>query len=102
MFVSSANRTIWKNTDSTIRLFEDDCIIYRKIVSNNDVENLQIDLNRLGEWAFENEMKINPAKSKAVYFTIAQVTESINYSLGDTVIPKVNSCKYLGIILCSN
>jgi hypothetical protein len=32
------------------------------------VEYLEIDLNRLGEWAFENEMKIIPAKSKAVYF----------------------------------
>jgi hypothetical protein len=28
------------------------------------MEKLQIDLNRLGEWAVENEMVINPAKSK--------------------------------------
>jgi hypothetical protein len=28
------------------------------------MENLQIDLNRLGQWAFENEI-INPTKSKA-------------------------------------
>jgi hypothetical protein len=33
------------------------------------MEKLQIDLNRLGELAAENEMKINPAKSKAVCFT---------------------------------
>jgi hypothetical protein len=66
------------------------------------VENLQIDLNRLGEWAFENEMIINPAKSKAVGDTRTRVTESLNYSLGDAVIPNANSCKYLGIILSSD
>jgi hypothetical protein len=32
---------------------------------------LQIDLNRLGEWAVENAMVINPAESKAVCFTRA-------------------------------
>jgi hypothetical protein len=67
----------------------------------NDVENLQIDLNRLGEWAFENEI-INPTKSKAICFTNARVTESLIYSLRDTVIPEVSSCKYLGIILRSD
>jgi hypothetical protein len=34
------------------------------------MENLQMDLNRLGEWAVENEI-INPTKSKAVCFTRA-------------------------------
>jgi hypothetical protein len=29
------------------------------------MEKSQIDLNSLGEWAAENEMIINPAKSKA-------------------------------------
>ena len=52
------------NIDSTIRLFADDCIIYRKIVNNTDVEGLQKDLDTLGEWAVENAMKINPGKSK--------------------------------------
>jgi hypothetical protein len=44
-------------------------MIYRNILSKNDVENLQIDLNRLGEWASENEMISNPAESEAVCFT---------------------------------
>jgi hypothetical protein len=34
-----------------------------------DVDKLQSDLNKLGEWALENEMKINPAKSKSARFT---------------------------------
>jgi hypothetical protein len=45
-----------------------DSIIYRKIINNKGMEKLQTDLNRLGEWAVENAMVINPAKSKAVCF----------------------------------
>jgi hypothetical protein len=46
LFLAFVN-DIWRDTNSSIRLFEDDCIIYRKILNNNDMENLQIDLNRL-------------------------------------------------------
>ena len=51
---------IWRNIDSKIRLFAHDCIIYRKIVNNHDVEKMHTDLDRLVDWAVENEMKINP------------------------------------------
>jgi hypothetical protein len=56
----------------------------------------------LEEWLVENAMKSNPSKSKAVSFTIAQVNEPLNYPLGDHIITEASSCKYLGIILCSN
>jgi hypothetical protein len=31
------------------------------------------------EWAVENEMKINPSKSKAIRFTRARVKDPLNY-----------------------
>jgi hypothetical protein len=37
---------IWKNIESTLRFFPNDCIIYSKMLSNNDVKNLQMRLNR--------------------------------------------------------
>jgi hypothetical protein len=92
MFLVNGNN-IWKIIESTIRLFADVSIIYRKILSNNNIENVQIDPNRLGEWPFENEIAIISANSKATCFTKARATESLNYSLGDTVISKANSCK---------
>jgi hypothetical protein len=101
LFLAYVN-DIWRNIDSTIRLFADDCIIYREVKNNNDMENLQTDLNRFGKWAVENAMKINPTKSKVVYFTRAQVKEPPNYTLGGMVIPEASSCKYLGIILSSD
>jgi hypothetical protein len=76
LFIAYVN-DIWMNIDSTIRLFADDCIIYRKIV-NTDVEGLQKDLDTLGEWAVENTMKINPGKSKAIRFTRARVKNPLN------------------------
>jgi hypothetical protein len=66
------------------------------------MEDLQIDLDRLGEWAFENEMIMNPTKSKTVCFIKTRVTEPLNYSLQDIVIPEASSCKYLGIVLRSD
>jgi hypothetical protein len=78
-------------------------MIFGKILRQlSDVENLQRNLNRLGDWAFENVMIINLAKSKAVCFTKVRVTESLSYSLGDIVIPKAKYCEYLGMILRSD
>ena len=47
-------------------------------------------------------MKINPSKCKAVHFTRTWVKDPLNYTLGDQLILEVSSCKYLGIILCSD
>ena len=66
------------------------------------MEKLQNDLDRLGEWAVENAMKINPSKSKAVHFTRARVKDPLHYSLMGTLTPEASSCKYLGIILRSD
>ena len=88
---------IWRNNESNIRLFANDCIIYRKITNSRVIEKLQKDLNSLGEWAVENEMKINPDKSKTVSFTKARVKERLMF--GEKLIPEASSFKYLGIIM---
>jgi hypothetical protein len=69
---------IFERTLSTIRLFANDCVICRKMVNNSDVEKLQIELGRVGEWAVEIGMKVNPGKSKAVSFTRARVKDPLN------------------------
>jgi len=50
LFLGCVN-DIWRNTESTIRLFADDCVIYRKIINNADIEKiekLQKDLDMRG------------------------------------------------------
>ena len=56
LFVAYVN-DIWRNIESTVRLFADDCVIYKKIIKSEDIEKLQKDLYRLGEWAVENAIK---------------------------------------------
>ena len=60
---------------------------------------MQKDLDKLGKWAVENGMKINPGKGKAKRFTRDQVKNPVVYYLGDQKIPEASNCKYLGIIL---
>ena len=56
LFLAYVN-DIWGNTESTIRLFADDCIIYKEIINKEDIEKSQKDLDRLGEWVVENKLK---------------------------------------------
>jgi hypothetical protein len=65
----------------------DDCMIYRKILDSSDTGKLQTDLNKLGEWAVKNEMKLNPEKSKAV----GSVKDRLTYYFGDKLIREVKT-----------
>ena len=53
LFLAYVN-DIWRDTESKIRLFAYDCIIYRKILNIKDVEKLQTDPDIMGDWAEEN------------------------------------------------
>jgi len=70
-------------------------------MDSSHIDKLQTDLSRLGEWAVENEKKINPGKSKAVSFTKARVKGKIRFYFVDQLIPHASSLKYLGIIIRS-
>jgi len=63
LFLAYVN-DIGRNIESTIRLFADDCVIYRQILTNEDMTKLQRDVDRLGKWAVKNSMKINPSKRR--------------------------------------
>ncbi len=86
------------NLLSKVRLFADDCIIYRVIESKVDEDILQDDLDRLHLWAENNSMTINSSKSKTITFRRGRKYSETQYRLGSENIPRVLSCKYLGII----
>ena len=101
LFLAYVN-DVGRNIESTIKLFADDCIIYRKIINSEDMEKLQKDVDRL--WGVDGQ-KCNEnksSKSKAVSFTRARVKDPLNYLIMDTLIPEASSCKHLGIILRSD
>ena len=82
------------DNESSIRIFADDFIIYRKVANKNDIEKLQKDLHTLEEWTVENGMKMNPGKCKVIRCTRPQVNSPLDYSLGVQTILGACSCKY--------
>ena len=70
-----------ENIQSSIRLFADDSIIYRKINSNIDHQILQTDLIQLEKWSDKWQMQFNI--SKCVHLPITNKTKpsSHQYSL---------------------
>ena len=49
------------NIRSSVRLFEDDCVLYRNIYLIQDCFILQEDLTSLGQWEVDWQMKFNVA-----------------------------------------
>ena len=50
------------SVSSDVRLFADDCLLYRPIKSKDDQKKLQKDLTKLERWADIWGMKFNPSK----------------------------------------
>ena len=48
--------------DSKARLFADDCIVYRNILSSQDCQELQHDLDKLAQWEQTWGMSFHPDK----------------------------------------
>ena len=90
-----------ENVQSSIRLFADDSIIYRKINSNIDHQILQTLLAELEKWSDKWQMQFN--LSKCVHLPITNKTKpsSHQYSLFGHPLSKVASHTYLGVKLDS-
>jgi hypothetical protein len=53
---------IGDGVESNLRLFADDCVLYRAIKNTNDSIKLQNDLNKLANWGIKWQMKFNVQK----------------------------------------
>ena len=93
---------ICKDLSSNIRLFADDCCLYRKIKSELDRILLQKDLNKIMAWCKRWGMELN--LGKCVFMTVSRLLNKIvrSYELGGVKLEKVTAYKYLGVTLCSN
>lgn len=82
---------------SSIRLFADDCVIYRRITKPEESLILQQDLNMFSLWCNTWQMKVNVTKSKLLTFTGQRTPAIRNYTLQTLPLEKVSSYKYLGV-----
>ena len=92
------------NIRSSVRLFADDCVLYRNIKTPTDCQILQDDLNSLGQWETDWQMKFNVAKCHSMRVTRHLPSNQIqfNYSLHQQTLEQVESAKYLGITITDN
>ena len=78
---------------SKVRLFADDCLIYRNIKNKKDPIALQKDLNLLENWGNTWGMRFNAAKCNV---SQRRDPRLLNYSLTGQVLEEVMDAKYLG------
>ena len=83
---------------SQIRLFADDCLIYRTIRSSACCEALQRDLDSLERWSSAWGMKFNTKKFQIMSIASGKSHPTYLYNLCGHVLSSVQIAKYLGII----
>ena len=90
---------ILKNTTSTIKLFADDCVCYRRIKSTNDCVQLQKDIDTLGQWARTWGMRFQPRKCNMFRICKKRNPVLYNYSLEGSILEFTEHIKYLGVTI---
>ena len=83
--------------NSTVKLFADDCILYREIRHNDDAQLLQYDFKKLYLWTQQWQLKLNVSKCKVMRITKKKIFISFDYRLNDLSLEWVNTFKFLGI-----
>lgn len=87
------------NISSHIRLFADDCVVYRAINNPSDHSILQCDLTRIQNWCNTWLMSLNVTKTVLMSIHRRQHHVVYNYSINNNQITTVDSFKYLGVYI---
>ena len=90
------------NIHSSVRLFADDCILYREIKNAKDTELLQHDVNKLCQWESDWQMGFNKSKCFTMRVSHKAKPNPPSYQMGDHTLEQVNHHPYLGIELSSS
>ena len=84
---------------SSVRLFADDCLIYRISKSTQDRIALQQDLHNLEAWAADWGMRFNASKC---YILSINNKSPTYYQLNDTFLKTVENNPYLGLLIAKD
>lgn len=90
------------NPGVQIRLFADDCILYKNVNSATDQDDLNNSLGNILKWCDEWGMILNA--NKCVYLPVTRKKTTLKhvYKLGSLPLEEVNNYKYLGVTLTNN
>jgi hypothetical protein len=84
---------------SQVRLFADDCLLYRPVSSIEDQVLLQQDLTALQEWASTWGMKFNAQKCYILQIHSTRLPIGYRYNLCDHILECTSENPYLGVLL---
>ena len=84
-------------TNSQLRLFADDTLLYRTINSLHDHQVLREDLLNVTEWASDWQMDFNVTKCHILCITKKRKTSHFIYTANSDALTKVPECDYLGV-----
>ena len=85
-----------------IKLFADDCLLYRTINGDADERQLQQDLDIMVEWFNTWLMRFIAAKYHLLKITRQQTYVSTKYNINGSQLQEVNQHPYLGVALSSD
>ena len=91
-----------ENITSSVRLFADDCVIYKPITTPQDAEQLQEDLQKLNEWTKLWQIKINVDKCAVLWYTRSLTPLQHAYSLSGHNLDIKKLHTYLGVGIDNN
>jgi hypothetical protein len=84
---------------STIRLFADDCVIYRPVGTSEDHILLQKDLDTLVQWSETWQMEFNVKKCATMQFMSSKKKTPFYYTMKGEPLEIVHHHPYLGVEL---
>ena len=93
---------IKQNINSKIRLFADDCVLYREINEKLDCLELQQDLQKLVDWSHTWQMSFNINKCHSLHAHKKKQPIIHTYTMDNTLVTPVTHHPYLGIELQSD
>ena len=86
---------------SQVRLFADDCVMYRTVEDESDCSILQEDLDMLAQWEKKWLMHFNASKCSTISITRKKKRITHDYSLHDQLLERTDHATYLGVELNS-
>jgi hypothetical protein len=87
---------------STARLFADDCLLYRRVKTEDDAKQLQEDLNDLQQWEQDWMMHFNQDKCEVICITTKWKQRITSYYIHGKELAITIKPKYLGVSISNN
>jgi len=91
-----------KDITSQIRLFADDCLVYRPIVRDEDHYALQTDLDNLCMWSNTWQLRFNVKKCSILHIHKSRSSHDFLYTMFNEPLNCNSQHPYLGVILTHN